>query len=227
MMRLFSACLVFAMLLFSCSTTLAASHYPDVSGGQINEALANTPHARFMPPNPLYFAIRFKELVARFFTASAVNRAEFDFLIATKRLNEGYLLFDKGHLQDIESSLESYGGALQKSVSQLKKARSQNQEIVPAVDKIVADLKYQEVLLLALIGKTEGSNYSFAVEGGIGDFNNFVEELEKIKPGVKSRFKLSSWGEDIQTDEKVHFPSATPSATFEPTASASPKRVIF
>lgn len=226
-MRLILACLVITVFFLTPSTSFAESINDDVTGGQINEAVANIASARFLPPNPLYYGIRFKELVSRFFTSSSVKRGEFDFLIASKRLKEGYLVHGRGDEDGVEMLLNSYGNSLSKSVDQLKKARSQNQEIVPAVDKIVEGLKYHEVFLLALARESEGTDYSMAVEAGISDFRQYVEELDKIKPGAKSRFRLSSTNGTTSEGRQKHFPTPSPSLLSEPSSSARPNRFIY
>lgn len=193
-----------------------------VSEGKVDEALMNTAHVRFLPPNPIYYTIRIKEKFNRFFTASAVKRAEFDFMISGKRLKEAYLLIEQGKLNHVRGVLFDYYSSTDKSALQLVKAKTQNQEIIPAVDMIIDRLEYHETLLIYL-KTTNDTNQE--VEIAIGSFESYVNQLEKIKPGIRQRFKLLK----VQNKPVLQF-EALPSpkaGSVEATSTSQPRRIIY
>ncbi len=197
--------------------------YGEVSPGKVNEALANTTQVRFLPPNPVYYLSRVKELFSRFFTASSVDRAKFDFMISSKRLHEAYILFGQGKYSLAKNSLEDYDLATKRSVGQLKKARSQNQDVTAAVDEMVEKLNYQEILLIYLAGANRDEP---KLQGAFASFESYVNELNSIKPGILTRFKILRVKMDSEGSSSAKTNSAQ-TAPIEPTASAVPRRVIF
>lgn len=223
-MRILLVCLYLFLLLLTAPThSFAAEDYGGVvSGGQVSEALTQTAHARFLPPNPLYYVIRIKEIFGRFFTASAVERAEFDFMISGKRLREAYLLLEKGDSPRMQTALSSYSKYLKKSFEQFNKAKSQNQEIVPAVDKIVSGLGYHEILLIYMAANSDSSP---ALDHAVDSFKGYVTDLESVKPGIKTRFKLLKTTEE---NKILDTPSPAPMPeTPEVTGTARPSRIIY
>ncbi len=216
----------FIILLSTIVTPLPVfgdTHYGEVTGGQVNEALANTAHVRFLPPNPLYYLSRVKELFSRFFTASAVERARFDFMISSKRLKETYLLFEQSKYSSANNALADYSIATNKSVEQLKKARSQNQEIIPVVEEITDKLNYHEILLIYLI---KNGNDNLNIQNVLISFEVYVEELNNFKPGNRDRFKILKEEKEGESSSSANL---NPSLyeTVEPTASAVSKKVIY
>jgi len=196
-----------------------------VSGGQVNEALGNMPHARFLPNNPLYYFVRVKEVFGRFFNASAVDRAQFDFMISSKRLKEIYLLSQDEQYVKASRLRDDYSGSLGKNIDQLRKARSQNQEAGPLLDEIVDDLGYQEILIIHLQDSASNeSTQNFDTNYLVQSFDKYVSNLEQFRPGLKSRFTLLR--SDVGMNNETIAPSPSP-AIFVTTDSAKPRRIIY
>jgi hypothetical protein len=199
----------------------------NVTGAQVDEALANTTHVRFLPPNPLYYLTRVKEIFGRFFSSSSVERAEFDFLMSSKRLKEAYLLSKQDRINLARDVLYDYDKSTKSSIAQLNKARSQNQEILPAVDEIIGKLKYHETLIKYLATEVEHESG----ESAISSFKNYVYELERLKPDIKNRFDLAKEDNEDNSGDRIQMqspsPAATPNFTFETTGGARPKRILY
>lgn len=232
-MRYFLVCLVFILLILSVLPvqTRAINELPKVTAGQVNEALNNLTPVRFLPNNPLYFLIRGKEIISRFFQPSFRDRAQFDYTISSKRLKEAYLLTNRGDLRKTKRELSSYITSLGKIEGQLEKARSQNQDITVIVERISDNLRFQEILLSEL-SNYKGQNqdeFIDKLEESVSSFGNFVLYLDKIKPGVRDRFQLFITKEfELKTVEvNVPIPIVSPSPTSESSSQAKPRRVIF
>ncbi len=240
-MRIFSACsklflsirfkiyliLFLEILLFpSAVFALSANQYPVPTGGDINKALEVIPVGRLLPDSPLYFLISVKEVFARLFQPSAAQRANFDFVLAGKRLKESYLMLEKGKVNLAASNLIGYQQRLQVMTKQLEKARSQNQDLAKQVSKISDDFIYHQTLLLAIIS-TGAVNDS--VDGAINGFLDAVSAVDKINPGIKNRYKILRGPDNIEPNQTgkaapspiiSHFPMVA-------TPSSSPRRIIY
>src|SRR3990167_9440494 len=111
-MRLISACFSLILLVSSLIPVQGFAQSPveikEVTGGQINEALAKTVPIRFLPSHPLYFLITLKESITRFFKPSSAERSEFDFILSGKRLKETYMLIEAGELDAALENLKNH-----------------------------------------------------------------------------------------------------------------------
>ncbi|MEK7580906.1 MAG: hypothetical protein AAB512_01360 [Patescibacteria group bacterium] len=226
-MRYFIVCVIAAALLLNSSFVFAQDiKYDQVTGGQVNEALDNTTHVRFLPTSFFYYLVRTKELFSRFFKASSRDRAQFDYVLSSKRLKEAYLLARSGDYKGMGNAMSAYGKALVRTEDQLFKARSQNQEILPIVEKIAANLGYQETILVALENDGEQNGVkNGALDRGIASFSKFVSGLDEMKPGLKGRYKVLT---DFDSDPIVSpNPSPQPSLVIESSSSTKPRRIIY
>lgn len=200
---------------------------PEVTNGQVNEALNNLTPVRFLPNNPLYFLIRGKEIISRFFKPSFRERAQFDYTISSKRLKEVYLLLNRGDVKKASSELDSYATTLERVEGQLEKAKSQNQDVTTIVDKISDNLRFQEVILVKLINLKSQDQLDFGDQLGasLNSFNEFVIYLDKIKPGVQNRFQLFLKQEADPSPSPVQSPIHFPTSVASP--QIVPRRIIY
>ncbi len=218
-------CLIVVVTISIPNVSFAQNNEPRVSGGQVNEALANMPHTRFLPNNPIYYFVRVKEVFGRFFNASAVDRAEFDLMISSKRLKEIYLLLLDGKYTKANGLRDDYSRSLDKNIDQLRKAESQNQETLPLLDEIIDELNYQETLIISLQDTAnDESAQDFDTYYLEQSFDSYISELEQFKPGLRSRFKLLK--ENIAAPKETMAPSPSP-IIFVTTGSAKPRRIIY
>ena len=232
-MRIISACLVLFLITFLLVPKPAFAHseysLPQAGGGQVAEALAGTVPLRFLPSHPLYFLILIKENINRIFQPSAVKRAEFDLVVAGKRVKETYLLIDKGDSKNAAKSIRRYSQRMKKMVKQINKARSQNQEVEPQVMQMAESLRLHEILLSTTNTKwqliEDKDNFDEYFSGGIAAFSETILALDDVKPGIKDRFKtITTAGESAEKEA-----SPTPSGADLPqaTSSAAPRRIIY
>jgi len=232
-MRIVSVCL----LIFLCFSFLTVNlvfadsqyRFPQVSEGQITEALQGTVPLRFLPSHPLYFLISAKEAINRFFQPSSAKKAEFDLVLTGKRLKETYLLLQKNDTKRAGKNLNRYGQRVNKMISQLEKARSQNQDVVTLASKIAEDLRYHEILFYAIDQKRQnlGVDKSFDqnFENAASAFTKAVMAIDNIKPGLKDRFQ--SVANVNPGTKEIEVPIPTPTDIFESSPSVRPRRIIY
>ena len=194
-MRIVQACLIALFFLaFFANGSLAQAHssFPQVTDGQMNEAVEKLPHVRFLPSNPLHFFISVKENITRFFNASSIKRAEFDLALSGKRLKEAYLLTEKNDVKNASKALFKYSKRLEKLREQMEKAKIQNQVVVELSEKIADNLVMHERFLYAISQKSESYQNSYNFAGNFqkaeNEFMETVLAIDNVKPGLKDRF---------------------------------------
>ncbi len=230
-MRFISACLVAILLFFIFTGAILAKQdyqFPQISAGDVQEALQGIVPIRFLPDNPLYFLISVKEAVGRFFQPSAVERSQFDFVLSGKRLKETYMLMEKGDYRRASSNLKRYAQRNGSAIGQIEKARAQNQAVEPAVSRMADDLRFQEKLLIATydMRPADADSYYFydSFSQGIDSFKALVGEIDNIVPGIKNRFQISK---DIEASGSPVNPRPTPPTPVEATPTYRPRRIIY
>ncbi len=233
-MRVLSACLLsFLITLLAVPAVFAHTEYnfPEASQEQVNEATQKTIPLRFLPNHPLYFALRIKESISRFFTPSSAKRADFDFTLATKRIKESYLMLVKNDLKKSSRSLKGYSQQLNKTMAQLDKARSQNQDVVPQVARMAEEFRFHEIFLSEMIARFEtiedGYDFDENLNSAIDAFSRSILALNNISPGLKDRFPSVVVEESTIPFETTA--SALPKTvdTFQSTPGGRPKRIIY
>lgn len=221
--------LVIFMLLLNLRVALASGpSLPDVSEGQIQEAEGKIVPVRFLPGEPLYFAILVKEFVNKIFQPSSAKRAEFDLVLSGKRLKEAYLLVLRGDTVAASSTLDRYSQQITKMTDNLQKARSQNQEVVPAVDGMAQNMQNHEILFSAILKKTKGTKSAAGLEpafpNALKSFVKAIFVINTIKPGVKDRFKTATASAQLKKTAPLDEPD-TDTPLFSP--EAKPRRIIY
>lgn len=202
--------------------------FPEVSDGKINEAIAKTTHIRFLPSNPIYFTITLKEYFGRLFQPSASRRAEFDFILSSKRLKEAYLLLEQNNSKDASVALNKYSDRLDLMLKQISKARSQNQSMEPIFDEIADCFNYQEILFFAVSKKNTNNQLTEeSFDGAKLSFMNAINTIDSFRPGFRNRYKSAKNFAILKSKQTGQdSPSNYPNVT-EATPSANPKRIIY
>lgn len=233
-MKLISACLL-GLILFLTFTIKVSAHtdleFPKATEVQITEALQKTVPLRFLPSHPLYFLIVTKETINRFFKPSSAQKAQFDLVLAGKRLKETYLLLEKDKVKLSSKNLARYSKRLDKMSTQLVKAKSQNQDIAGLIGEMADILQHNEVLLSAIENSWQNKADSYNFDGNfkeaIESFSQTILTLDKLQPGIKDRFQIVKTT-DNKTKEEPVITYVTPRPyVIEASPSAKPRRIIY
>ncbi|MBI3341903.1 hypothetical protein HY024_02170 [Candidatus Curtissbacteria bacterium] len=199
---------------------------PQASDGEIHQAQNRLVPLRFLPNQPWYFLITVKEEIDRIFQPSSAKRAQFDLILAGKRLKEAYALVQKGDLQGSSNALLKYSERLVKLDENLNRARSQNQEVNPLVLAMAEQFKSHEVLIFAINDsrkkQASDSDLENAFKKALGAFIASVNNLNQIKPGVRDRFKSAT--ESAKPNESTD--TAVPQEE-APKRTYSPRKIIY
>lgn len=232
MRRIVLTCAISFLLFFLTLSPARASdriEFPQASEGQINEALTKIVPLRIIPSNPFYFFITGKEMVLRIFQPSSVKRAQFDMILAGKRLKESYLLAANGDIKNASLNMLRYGDKLREMTGGLDRAKSQNQDIANLIGEIAENLKSQEVLFFAIGKRTEGlteeHNFRENYNKEAAAFVDGVNALNNFRPGIRDRFKSAT---STAAPEENLLNSAPKAPGFiEASPSTKPNRIIY
>lgn len=199
---------------------------PEANEGQVSEAQNRLVPLRFLPGQTFYFLITIKEEIDRAFQPSSAKRAEFDFVLSGKRLKEAYLLLLKGDMIGANKALGKYAERTEKMINNLRRARSQNQNVNPVVLEIGEELKSHEVLLSA-INKQRRIVDAGLIEDNfkksLGVFIDAVTAINEVKPGIRDRFKSATESANLKESTET----ATPQDNVVNNKSYSPRRIIY
>lgn len=230
-MRLLFACLVFALPFFTLNPSVFAHSDHDlgqVSGGQINEALGKTTPIRFLPSSPFYIFIIAKENFSRFFQPAAKDRAQFDEILAEKRIKEVYLLLKNKNLEKSSKILDKYSVRLEKTIVQINKARSQSQDVARVLDRISEGIIWQEILLASIQQEGKGNeSFKESYNNALSKFEWYVDEIDKLKPGLKGRLNYIIFEDELDNKEFEIESSSSGSAAPIVTPRANPHKIIY
>ena len=213
----FLVCFVFFLVIFANNSF--ANDFNAPSAGEINDAVEKITPTRFLPGDFLYFTITVKESVSSFFKPSSLDKANFEFVLTSKRLKEVYLLYNKGDYKNSENSVFRYKNSIKKTVRQIDKAQAQNQDTKVLADKIANDLVYQDRLILFLLTSERKLKNEQEL---VSSFSELVDKIESIKPGNIDRYKVTE-------SKKIEPPEKSPEPTEKQTSNPvyNPKRIIY
>lgn len=105
------------------------------------------PYPGLLPDHPLYFLKAARERLSAFFIAKPVRKAEFDLLLADKRVAASLSLVQKGKIDMSESTFSKAENYFEDGLNREEDAKTQGVHITELAGKFVtANRKHQEVL---------------------------------------------------------------------------------
>lgn len=229
------ACLLCLILFLSLAAFFRGGTYaaefeiPKATDAQINEAVQKIVPLRFLPGHPLYLLISLKEGLNKFFQPSSAKRAKFISVLSGKRLKETYLLVENNKTDEALGNLIRYTAVNNELMSQLKRARGQNQEVSPLALEIAEDFKNHEILLFGILTdlQIEDSKIAEEFDRGVKSFAKVVLTINEIKPGLKDRFKtVISLQDKTENDASINEATAG-SSLMQASPSVKPRRIIY
>lgn len=132
------------------TAVFAHSGQVEIDQSQIDFALVRLSPIRFLPGHPFYSLILVKEKVQHIFKPNQLKKADFDLLLASKRIKEAYLLNQERKYDKAEKQIENYAKALDKFLTASKKAKEINMNARDLNLKAVESLSYQQPIILDL-----------------------------------------------------------------------------
>jgi hypothetical protein len=114
---------------------------------QILNVQYNLPYEGILPDNPLYFLKALRDNVFNFLITDPLKKANYDLLMADKRLSAASALLDKGKTDLAITTLSKSGNYFYLAVQQAADAKKQGENTNDLLSTlIIASLKHQQVI---------------------------------------------------------------------------------
>jgi hypothetical protein len=143
------------LILFSLSfqKAFAQSASPAASLPQVQY---NLPYTGILPDNPLYFLKALRDNVLALLITDPLKKADYDLLMADKRLGGAEALLKKGKDDIAITTLSKSGNYFYQAIQKAAAAKRQGENANEIVSKLVtASIKHQEVIF-QMIQKAKG-----------------------------------------------------------------------
>jgi hypothetical protein len=140
------------------------------------------PYTGILPDNPLYFLKALRDNVYNLFITDPVQKANYDLLMADKRLGAASALLDKGEVDLAITTLSKSGNYFYLAIQQAANAKKQGEntdEILATL--LTASLKHQQVIF-QMEGKTKGDARLV-----LQDSQKRIEDLQKSVERLKAK----------------------------------------
>jgi hypothetical protein len=140
----------------------------------------NLPYTGILPDNPLYFLKALRDNILNLFITDPVKKANYDLLMADKRVGAASALIDKGKVDLAITTLSKSGNYFYLAIQQAARAKKQGEKTNEILSKLLtASLKHQQVIF-QMEEKTRGDARLVlqVSQKRAEDFQKSVEELE-------------------------------------------------
>jgi hypothetical protein len=138
------------------------------------------PYPGILPDNPLYFLKALRDNVINIFITDPLKKADYDLLMADKRLVAADKLLDKGNVDLAITTLSKSGNYFYLAIQQAANAKRQGEDSGDILSKLHdASLKHQQIIS-KMVQKSKGdaSQIVAASLKRVEDFQKSVEQLE-------------------------------------------------
>ncbi len=114
------------------------------------------PYPGILPDSPLYFLKALRDNLIGFFISDPFKKADYDLLMADKRLGAAKLLLDSGKTSLAITTLSKSGNYFDQAIQKAAEAKSRGQNADPIISRLItAAIKHQEVIS-QMAQKTKG-----------------------------------------------------------------------
>lgn len=144
--------LLLLISLFNKNTAFAQENTPVVSViitpiPEIKQTNYSLPYPGILPDNKLYFTKVIRDKLISFLISDPLKKAEFDLLVADKRLAAGFYLAEKGNFKLAETTISKGENYFHDAINKTREAKKQGMSVTFITTKLSeASKKHKEVL---------------------------------------------------------------------------------
>lgn len=148
--------LLFAIFIFSFFPFQNAFSQNATSSSQVKHVEYELPYPGILPDSPLYFLKAVRDNLLAFFITDPLKKADYDLLMADKRLGSSKSLLDFKKYDLAVTTLSKSGNYFDKAIQEAAEAKRQGKNTDNILDKLwSASQKHQEVIY-EMVQKTKG-----------------------------------------------------------------------
>ena len=139
------------------------------------------PYTGILPDNPLYFLKALRDNILSMLVTDPLQKADYDLLMADKRLGAASLLLDKGKVDLAITTLSKSGNYFYLSLQQVAVAKKQGENTAEILSKLLtASLKHQQVIF-KMEEKTKG-DARLVLQVSQKRAEDLQKSVEQLKP---------------------------------------------
>jgi len=169
--------IVLIIFLFSVQTSFAQS----TPSAQIRDVQYDLPYTGILPDNPLYFLKAVRDNVLNMLITEPLKKADFDLLMANKRLGGAQALLAKDKDDLAITTLSKSGNYFDQAIQQATIAKRRGENANDIISRLItASLKHQQVIF-QMIQQADGNS-----KGTLQASLNRMEELQNSVESIKS-----------------------------------------
>lgn len=145
---------VFFLFLFSLSQNSFAQSA--TAGAKFINVSYDLPFPGILPDNPLYFLKALRDNVINYFITDKVKKADYDLLMADKRLVSAQYLVDKKNYQLALTTLSKAGNYFDKAIQLSAQAKMQGNNADAILSKLWLASQKHQMVIYQMAKKTNG-----------------------------------------------------------------------
>jgi hypothetical protein len=139
------------------------------------------PYTGILPDNPLYFLKALRDNALNILITDPLQKADYDLLMADKRLGAASALLDKGKVDLAITTLSKSGNYFYLAIQQTANAKKQGENTGEILSKLLtASLKHQQVIF-KMEEKTRG-DARLVLQVSQKRAEDFQKSVEQLKP---------------------------------------------
>lgn len=183
--RLFATFAIFSLfLLISTAATLAKEEKTSTPAAKTKIEYV-LPYPGILPDHSLYPLKMLRDRILGWFTADPFKKAEYNLLLADKRLNSGLFLWEKGKIDLAEETFSKGEKYLEQALDEVERAKKTGKDTNALMSRLsLATLKHQEVLN-EVLAKAPGP----AKEGLKNSLQNAQKAIERVRKAQEKKLE--------------------------------------
>ena len=138
------------------------------------------PYPGILPDNPLYFLKALRDNLLAFFITDPVKKAEYDLLMADKRLASAKSLQDEGKTDLAFTTLSKSGNYFYQAIQQAISAKDQGENADPIISRLIISSEKQQEVIAGMESQTKGASKANLelLQSRAKDFQTTAEALK-------------------------------------------------
>lgn len=169
--------IIFALSIFLSNNVLAQTAS---LSGNIKHVEYNLPYPGILPDSPLYFLKVVRDNLLGFFIAEPLKKADYNLLMADKRLTSASALVDKKNYPLAITTLSKAGNYFDKAIQDAAKVKGEGKDASEILNKLwIASQKHQEIIYQMVLRTKGDVRYNLELqEVRIKSFQDTVEVVK-------------------------------------------------
>lgn len=173
--------LIFVLLIIFCASGQKVSAQAISTSEASLNVQYTLPYTGILPDNPLYFLKALRDNVWNLFITDPLEKANYDLLMADKRVGAASALLDKGEVDLAITTLSKSGNYFYLAIQQASLAKKQGEDVGDILSRLEnASLKHQQVIF-TMEEKTHGSA-RLVLQVSQQRAEQFQKSVEQLKP---------------------------------------------